>query len=187
MSESIKHLFLLCAAATGLKESTHTGWAVVGAQTEDSFMVFKSFCSLFGDRRRCSVVASSPAWKHFGAHECILWLKRIMCLTHPHRQTLCFGSSAQCSGFRRYLPDRCVLTTGNLMDAACVLETVSRSPRMKKGSVFPSFSLLSARISKYMQFCREINKFANRKPLVLYLKCIVKLLFLNLKSKTKVY
>lgn len=44
MSESIKHLFLLCAAATGLKkEGTHTGWAVVGAQTEDSFMGFREF------------------------------------------------------------------------------------------------------------------------------------------------
>lgn len=144
------------------KESMHTGWATAGAQTEDSFMVFKSFCSLFMDRRRGSVVASSPAWKHFGAHECILSLKRIMCLTHPHRHTLCFGSPAQCPGFRRCLPDRCVLTTGNVMDAACVLEIVSRSPRMKKGSVFTSVSLFSAQKIKYTQFCEIINKSATR-------------------------
>ena len=160
MSESIKHLFLLCAAATGLKSEHAHRVGCSGSTDWRLFHGFQKFLQFVEDRRWGPVVASNPAWKHFGVHECILWLKRIMCLTRPHRHTLCFGSSAQWSGFRRCLPDRCVLTTGNLMDAACVLETVSRSPRMKKGSVFTSVSLLSARISKYMQFWGEINKCA---------------------------
>lgn len=131
-SELIKHLFQ-CVLLPQAEEITHT--VLYQKQRQKVllwFILYLLFVQWQTPRFCCGL-------KAFRMYECILWLKSItwmkdlLCHIYnfwviPHRSV------------RRCLPGRCVPITVHLMNAACVLESVCWSPKIKSVSMLGSLS-----------------------------------------------